>query len=252
MVNSDILLDDEGIELVPADGSVEVSTDPDGTPGIQLVPQTGAIRLGTDSSIVLASDEAFPPNQNDNTVFLTSVNGHGLLMLGRTEEDRARVVLDGPADSGGTVSVADYTGVPTVGLSGESGHITLGSGAASGGGIAGGLSLVDTDDTETITLDGATGAISATSLDVSEGLSVEGGLDLGNGMVLDVDDDGVLTVGDPANGQVGMRLDPATGTFSITDADGDPVFEVDTQAETVNISKSYNRGTIDGTQPGNP
>lgn len=342
MVKSDILLDDEGIEMLPADGPIVVNAGPDETPGIRLVPATASLRLGGGTSeayndgatfgniqldskegdprIVLSTGDIAPPDEEENAVFIFSdgldeygqvwlgevgksfsestvrldarssqitlgsstgtgdllmykeglvetlyFTGHdSTLRIGGTDVDEENGVsgtlklknagseetatLDaGPQnDDGASLTLADHTGTTTATVDGGTGSLTLGADSENGT-----LSLNDGHQMQ-VDLDAADGVASlrhheSDKRNLGLELAPKKGLfsivDANGDPVFQVNADGVVTFGS-GGGKVGLDLDPENGLFSVVDEDGDPVFQVDTQAKTVNTAKGYSRGTI--------
>lgn len=279
MVNSDILLDDEGIEMIPADGAVDVTAGPDETAGIRLDPATALLHLGGGTSdaysdghtfgnilldsadsaprIELSAGETAPTDGAANAVFISShgTEEAGRIGLGRVGDSfddstisldaaNSQVTLGGQTGSGELLLYREGL-VETVTVDGGTGRMALG-GPGQNGTLSlqdGAGSTIDLDATAGVAGLGQTGGKLRLELDPGGGLfSV---LDGDGDPVFQVDADGGVTFGS-GDGKVGMDLDPENGLFSIVDADGDPVFQIDTQAETVNTAKGYSRGTIDG------
>lgn len=344
MVNSDILLDDERIEMIPADGPVDVNAGPDETPGIKLDPATASLRLGGGTSdaysdgktfgnlrldsddgeprIELSTGDIAPTNGDENAVFIFSdgLDEDGQVWLGRVGEPfsdstvrldarNSQITLGSQTGSGdllmyreglvqtlyvdGREASVQVGGADSNGNNGVSGSMrlvndadepTISIDAAPADGAGGELSLRTAAGTPTATIDGGTGSMTlggtgengtlslrdgaGTTIELDAtagvaGLGQSGGrlrleLDPGGGLfsvvdangdpVFQVDADGGVTFGS-GDGKIGMDLDPENGLFSIVDADGDPVFQIDTQAETVHTAKGYSRGTIGSGRP---
>lgn len=258
MVKSDILLDDEGIEMIPADGPVDVNAGPDETPGIRLVPATASLRLGGGTSseyndgktfgnirldskagdprIVLSTGEVAPADEEANAVFIFSdgLEESGQIWLGRVGESFAestvrldarnsQITLGGQTGSGDLLMYREGL-VETVYVDGKHASVRVGGTDSNGdNGVSGSLNLVNESDVTTISVDGETGSMTLGGMDENGTLSLRDGA----GTTVDLEaTDGVARLGQ-SGGNLRLELDPGDGLFSVVDANGTPVFQVD-------------------------
>lgn len=178
------------------------------------------------------------------------------------------LAADRGSTPGATLALGHESGDTTVNADGGHGSLTLGNENAGSDGIAGAADLVNaageatiallsdqadapgaelsvSDDagTPTAVIDGSDGTMTLGSASENATLSLEDG----EGMLVDLEaDDGTVSLGhhDDSKGEVGLELEPEAGIFSVVDGDGDPVFQIDTQDETIKTAKGYKRGVI--------
>lgn len=212
---------------------------------------TGTLRLGRGSANVSGAVEI----ENDAGNQTVTITG------------------DGSNGSGAGLSVGNASGTETADLDGGTGGLRLGSGAADvsgtveltnsagnrtvsltsdqSSGSGSGLTLGEEDGTTTARIDGGQALMELGSADENGTLSLEDGA----GMVVDLEaEDGSVTLAhnDPSKGEISLELEPENGVFSVVDGNGDPVFRVDTQEQSIEKARGYSRGVIGTGKPDNP
>lgn len=217
-------------------GAIVVSTH-EGTETVSILgnhttANGGAIRIANDEGDDRVDLESNPQDANGGIVRLTNesavetvtlasgpASDAGATLTLRSDGGGTRISLDGTAgtDAGGLLFLSDSTSFPTVLVDGGDGRIRLG-----------GTEQAD-----------ATGAGSREPGTLS--------LDDGAGMMVDLAaEDGAVTLAhhDPNKGEIGLELRPEDGLFSVFDANGDPVFQIDTQNKTIKHARGYKQGVI--------
>lgn len=202
----------------------------------------------------------------------------GDIALENAAGNRTVSVAGGPSGSNGArLSLGDDGGTTTADVSGAEAGLRLGNGAADGGaGIGGSVDLENPDGETTVSVssdqpnaDGAgatianaagtiTAAIDGAAGSLTLGADSENGtlsLEDGAGMTVDLTADAGsvrLEHSDSSKGEISLELEPEAGIFSVLDGDGDPVFRIDTQEQSIEKARGYSRGVIGTGKPSSP
>lgn len=243
MVKSDILLDDKGIEMLPADSAVEVNAGPAETPGIRLVPATASLRLGggtsdayndgkTFGNIQLDSKDGDPRivlDARDTRLILGSATGTGeLLMYKKGLVETLKITgHDANLRVGGT-NVDEVSG--TLELESAGAMVTATLDAGPQGADGGSLLLADHTGTRTIDVSGGEGRIKLGT--GKDGGGVSGSLDLVN-----LNDETTVSI------ESSLTASPGSG-ISLSNASGTPTATVDGGTGSLTLGAATENGTL--------
>lgn len=245
--------DEPDIRLQPARGQVRLGGG--AGPPNEAHGSVGRLRLDTqegDPRVFIAAAGIVPPNRDENAVYVTSgLEGDGRISLRRAEDDFAdeTVLLDAAtsqltlgSDTGSGDIVMYREGlINSVYVDGHEADVLVGgTDPDDEEGVPGTVELRNGRDETAVTIesdgggedDGRGGSIS-----LSDGTGLTADLAAGGGEVS-------LGHHTDADGEIELRLDPAGGVFSVLDGDGNAVFKVDTDEETLYKAKTYEWRTI--------
>lgn len=217
-------------------GSISVSTE-EGTETVSILGNNvtangGSMRLSNDDGDERVELQSNPQDANGGEITLTN----------ESHVETVSIQSGPEANQGGSLLLTSDGGGYRIGLRGTGGTQDGGS-----------MFLNDGGSFSTVFLDGGAGKVKVGNTgerSATGAASAQPGtlsLDDGQGMVVDLEAEGgsvTLSHRDSKKGKVGLELQPEDGLFSVIDGNGDPVFQIDTQAKTIKKAKQYKRGVI--------
>lgn len=210
--------------------NVSTNASPDGVDPTTVAIEGGGV--GRSGELTLSN---FAGDDRISLVSTTNTHGSELTLFSQSGTETVAVHGDPPNADGGKIDVKPE---------GSGGEVSV---QAEGGDGGGALSVDNDAGATTGDLDGGMGELTLGTTGSTDATSEGGALRLddgdGNQFTLEVEN-GRLSFGFGSGGDVGFELEPSEGEFRVVDGDGDPVFRVDTQDESVEFAKGYSRGTI--------